>query len=264
VYGPPGTGPLKDRRCASRAEPCTSRPPVGQRRDRPVELVHSGLRRGPALNVAPKDQGGPLMQTAIRCGRLPWPGIRFRVAPPLNSRTMAAGGSRADGARGHVGARRAGVSGDGRGLSLAPDTRGRRTSGRSSRQRCRRSRSGRASTRACLSTAPGPPTSCSTTTGAPQRPTRTRCATSSAGSSIAPPRARHRLPRRRTQARAAPSAATSQRGNHDFDGPVPLGIGNELFVIERRFPDVFPATGSASGTSDSNVFEWSSSDGGVT
>jgi hypothetical protein len=53
-------------------------------------------------------------------------------------------------------------------------------------------------------------------------------------------------------------------GNHDFDGPAPLDIGNELFVIERRFPDAFPAPGSPTGTSGSNVFEWSSSDGGVT
>lgn len=51
-------------------------------------------------------------------------------------------------------------------------------------------------------------------------------------------------------------------GNHDFDGPVPLDIGNDLFVIERRFPDLFPTP--ASSTSDSNVFEWSSSDGGAT
>jgi hypothetical protein len=51
-------------------------------------------------------------------------------------------------------------------------------------------------------------------------------------------------------------------GNHDFDGPVPLDIGNQLFVIERRFPDQFPTP--AASTSDSNVFEWSSSDGGAT
>jgi hypothetical protein len=51
-------------------------------------------------------------------------------------------------------------------------------------------------------------------------------------------------------------------GNHDFDGPVPLAIGNQLFVVERRFPDVFNAPGST--TSDSNVFEWSSVDGGAT
>jgi hypothetical protein len=51
-------------------------------------------------------------------------------------------------------------------------------------------------------------------------------------------------------------------GNHDFDGPVPLVIGNELFVVQRRFPDRFPTP--AGTTSDSNVFEWSSSDGGAT
>jgi hypothetical protein len=50
--------------------------------------------------------------------------------------------------------------------------------------------------------------------------------------------------------------------NHDFDGPEPLDIGNDLFVIERRFPDQFPTP--AGSTSDSNVFEWSSSDGGRT
>lgn len=51
-------------------------------------------------------------------------------------------------------------------------------------------------------------------------------------------------------------------GNHDFDGPVPLVIGNELFVVDRRFPDVFNTPGGT--TSDSNVFEWSSADGGAT
>lgn len=51
-------------------------------------------------------------------------------------------------------------------------------------------------------------------------------------------------------------------GNHDFDGPVPLSIGNELFVVDRRFPDTFATPGG--GTSQSNVFEWSSSDGGAT
>ena len=52
--------------------------------------------------------------------------------------------------------------------------------------------------------------------------------------------------------------------NHDVDGPVPLDVGNELFVIQRRFPVAFPVPGSATGTSDSNVFEWNSTDGGVT
>jgi hypothetical protein len=51
-------------------------------------------------------------------------------------------------------------------------------------------------------------------------------------------------------------------GNHDTDGPVPLAIGNQLYVIDRRFPDVFNAPGET--TSDSNVFEWSSVDGGAT
>jgi hypothetical protein len=51
-------------------------------------------------------------------------------------------------------------------------------------------------------------------------------------------------------------------GNHDTDGPVPLAIGNQLFVIDRRFPDVFKTPGEK--TSDSNVFEWSSVDGGAT
>jgi hypothetical protein len=51
-------------------------------------------------------------------------------------------------------------------------------------------------------------------------------------------------------------------GNHDTDGPVPLAIGNELFVIDRRFPDTFTTPGG--GTSQSNVFEWSSADGGQT
>jgi hypothetical protein len=50
--------------------------------------------------------------------------------------------------------------------------------------------------------------------------------------------------------------------NHDFDGPVPLAIGNQLYVVDRRFPDVFKTPGEK--TSDSNVFEWSSVDGGAT
>jgi hypothetical protein len=50
--------------------------------------------------------------------------------------------------------------------------------------------------------------------------------------------------------------------NHDFDGPVPLDIGNQLFVVERRFPEIFKTP--AATTSDSNVFEWSSVDGGAT
>src|SRR6202011_3407748 len=53
-------------------------------------------------------------------------------------------------------------------------------------------------------------------------------------------------------------------GNHDFDGAAPLVIGNDLFVVQRRFPDVFPTpAGSNPPTSDSNVFEWSSSNGGA-
>ena len=51
-------------------------------------------------------------------------------------------------------------------------------------------------------------------------------------------------------------------GNHDTDGPVPLAIGNQLYLIDRRFPDAFPSPGG--GTSESTVFEWSSTDGGVT
>ena len=70
----------------------------------------------------------------------------------------------------------------------------------------------------------------------------------------------------------APAAPDSSQGgifsgnlpslNHDFDGPVPLDIGNQLIVIDRRFPAQFPTP--AGPTSDSNVFEWSSSDGGAT
>src|SRR5947209_4879158 len=51
-------------------------------------------------------------------------------------------------------------------------------------------------------------------------------------------------------------------GNHDFDGPAPLVIGNQLFAVDRRFPDQFNTP--TGGTSDSNVFEWASSDGGAT
>lgn len=51
-------------------------------------------------------------------------------------------------------------------------------------------------------------------------------------------------------------------GNHDTDGAVPLSIQNQLYVVERRFPDAFPTPdGSISG---SNVFEWDSNDGGDT
>jgi hypothetical protein len=52
--------------------------------------------------------------------------------------------------------------------------------------------------------------------------------------------------------------------DHDFDGPVPLDIGNQLFVIDRRFPENFPTPAGPTSVSDSNVFEWSSSDGGAT
>jgi hypothetical protein len=51
-------------------------------------------------------------------------------------------------------------------------------------------------------------------------------------------------------------------GNHDFSGPIPLDIGNELFVVDRRFPDAFKTPDG--GMSDSNVFEWSSDNGGAT
>ena len=33
-------------------------------------------------------------------------------------------------------------------------------------------------------------------------------------------------------------------GNHDFDGSVPLAIGNQLFLVDRRFPDTFPTPGA--------------------
>jgi hypothetical protein len=51
-------------------------------------------------------------------------------------------------------------------------------------------------------------------------------------------------------------------GNHDTDGPVPLAVGNQLYLIDRRFPDAFPTPDG--GRSGSNVFEWSSTDGGAT
>ncbi len=51
-------------------------------------------------------------------------------------------------------------------------------------------------------------------------------------------------------------------GNHDTDGAVPLSIENQLYVVERRFPDAFPTPNGS--TSDSNVFEWQSNDGGDT
>ena len=50
--------------------------------------------------------------------------------------------------------------------------------------------------------------------------------------------------------------------NDDNDGPVPLVVGNQLFVVDRRFPDFFHTP--PGGESDSNVFLWSSVDGGAT
>jgi hypothetical protein len=51
-------------------------------------------------------------------------------------------------------------------------------------------------------------------------------------------------------------------GNHDFTGPTPLAIGNQLFLVDRRFPDAFKTP--AGKTSASNVFMWTSEDGGGT
>jgi hypothetical protein len=51
-------------------------------------------------------------------------------------------------------------------------------------------------------------------------------------------------------------------GNVDSQGPIPLTSGNQLFVVDRRYPDVF--TTPDGSTSDSNVFLWSSNDGGAT
>lgn len=50
--------------------------------------------------------------------------------------------------------------------------------------------------------------------------------------------------------------------NHDFDGPAVLDIGNQEYLIDRRFPDEFTAPDGQ--VSRSNVFEWSSTDGGAT
>ena len=50
--------------------------------------------------------------------------------------------------------------------------------------------------------------------------------------------------------------------NDDNDGPVPLVVGNQLFLVDRRFPDFFHTP--TGGESDSNVFLWSSVDGGAT
>ena len=74
-----------------------------------------------------------------------------------------------------------------------------------------------------------------------------------------------------SQTTAVPEAPPSSRGgiysgnipagNHDTDGAVPLAINNQLYILERRFPDTFD---SPMGPADSNVFEWSSNDGGAT
>ena len=97
---------------------------------------------------------------------------------------------------------------------------------------------------------------------APRRPTRSPTATSSAASRAAPRRGR--CP---TRGAPEPSEGGEFSGNlpylnHDFDGPVPLNVGGQLFVVERRFPEIFKTP--AATVSDSNVFEWSSVDGGAT
>jgi hypothetical protein len=51
-------------------------------------------------------------------------------------------------------------------------------------------------------------------------------------------------------------------GNVDSEGPIPLDSGNQLFIVDRRYPDAF--TTPAGPSSDTNVFLWSSDDGGAT
>ena len=49
-------------------------------------------------------------------------------------------------------------------------------------------------------------------------------------------------------------------GDHDFNGPVPLAINDQLAMVSRRFPNVYDTPDG--GTSDSNVFLWTSPNGG--
>ena len=83
-----------------------------------------------------------------------------------------------------------------------------------------------------------------------------------------------RLPRGQTACRAssafgptAPQGGQSgpyegnfPGGDHDFNGPVPLAINDQLALVSRRFPNVYDTPDG--GTSDSNVFLWTSPDGG--
>ena len=65
--------------------------------------------------------------------------------------------------------------------------------------------------------------------------------------------ARRRTRRRRPGAASTPSRATSPGGNHDFDGPVPLAIGNQLFVVHGASRT--SSTRRTGSRRDSNVFE---------
>ncbi|HEY5143637.1 MAG TPA: hypothetical protein VII98_09060 [Solirubrobacteraceae bacterium] len=51
-------------------------------------------------------------------------------------------------------------------------------------------------------------------------------------------------------------------GNHDTDGPIPIVQGNQLYLVDRRFPDAFTQPDGKTG--ESNVFLWASQDGGQT
>ena len=51
-------------------------------------------------------------------------------------------------------------------------------------------------------------------------------------------------------------------GNHDTQGPIPIVQGNALYLVDRRYPDVFNQPDGKTG--DSNVFLWASQDGGQT
>ena len=60
----------------------------------------------------------------------------------------------------------------------------------------------------------------------------------------------------------ASEAGNFPAGNADDSGPIPLVSGNQLYVVDRRYPDIF--TTPAGQGSDTNVFLWSSTDGGAT
>ena len=61
---------------------------------------------------------------------------------------------------------------------------------------------------------------------------------------------------------SGPFAGNLPGANDDNAGPVPIDQGNALYLVDHRFPDVFPQPGG--GTGDDNTFLWASQNGGQT